>query len=59
MCGLGWRDGLAVAVCDQVFSRPGKEAVCHPFLLLDISPGSGGGGGEEAREKAVGAGVER
>ena len=30
---------LQVAVCDQVFSRPGKEKVCHLYLLLDVSPG--------------------
>ena len=28
---------LRVAVCDQIFSRPGKEVVCHPYLLLDVS----------------------
>ena len=48
---LGWREGLRAAVCDQVFSRPGKESVCHPHLLLDVSPD----GGEEARKKTVGA----
>ena len=40
VCGLGWRDSLAAAVCDQAFSRPGKEAA-SPIPAVDISPGSG------------------